>query len=202
MDLVAAGRHRGGGRCDHGPLGAGPVAGLLEGAAADAARHRPGGLARLRRGAARLPAAEVAGTDRTARPRSSSATATNRPRPPPPQAIRDAIPGSALVTIAEAAHIPNFEQDARGDPRRPARIWTASPPCPPRRPMPAWSMRKRILGEAHVARSEAALTRDRRALPRLHPGRRLGPRLDPAGPVGCRDRSLLCLGILSALRPP
>ena len=113
------------------------------------------------------------------------------------EAIHDAIPGSRLVIIPEAAHIPNFEQDhamTRAVLHHMDRV-TALPAAAAEAGM---AMRKRILGEAHVARSEAALT------PLDAPFRDfilegVWGRVWTRPGLSVRDRSLLCLGILSAL---
>ncbi|TDH58837.1 alpha/beta fold hydrolase [Dankookia rubra] len=113
------------------------------------------------------------------------------------EAIRDAIPGSALVLIPEAAHIPNFEQDhavTRAVLHHMDRV-TALPAAAAEAGM---AMRKRVLGEAHVARSEAALTAmDAPFRDFILEG--VWGRVWTRPGLSVRDRSLLCLGILSAL---
>ena len=113
------------------------------------------------------------------------------------EAIRDAIPGSALVLIAEAAHIPNFEQEhavTRAILHHMEQV-TALPAAAAEAGM---AMRKRVLGEAHVARSEAALTAmDAPFRDFILEG--VWGRVWTRPGLSVRDRSLLCLGILSAL---
>ncbi|MEN0073250.1 MAG: alpha/beta fold hydrolase [Paracraurococcus sp.] len=113
------------------------------------------------------------------------------------QAIHAAIPGSHLVTIAEAAHIPNLEREGAMTRAVLAhmKLVTALPAATAEAGM---VMRKRVLGEAHVARSEAALT------PIDQPFRDfilegVWGRVWTRPGLSVRDRSLLCLGILSAL---
>jgi len=113
------------------------------------------------------------------------------------EAIRDTIPGSALVTIAEAAHIPNFEREGALT-RAVLHHLDSVTALPAAAAEAGMAMRKRILGEAHVARSEAALT------PLDAPFRDfilegVWGRVWTRPGLSVRDRSLLCLGILSAL---
>jgi 3-oxoadipate enol-lactonase/4-carboxymuconolactone decarboxylase len=112
------------------------------------------------------------------------------------QAIHEAIPGSHLVTIPEAAHIPNFERE----PSFTHAILThmQAQLLPAEGAAAGLAVRKRILGEAHVARSEAALT------PLDQPFRDfilegVWGRVWTRPGLSYRDRSLLCLGILAAL---
>jgi 3-oxoadipate enol-lactonase/4-carboxymuconolactone decarboxylase len=113
------------------------------------------------------------------------------------RAIQAAIPDSHLVTIAEAAHIPNLERE--GPMTRAVlahmKLVTALPAATADAGM---EMRRRVLGEAHVASSEAALT------PLDAPFREfilegVWGRVWTRPGLSVRDRSLLCLGILSAL---
>ncbi|WP_431268423.1 alpha/beta fold hydrolase [Dankookia sp. P2] len=106
------------------------------------------------------------------------------------EAIRDAIPGSALVLIPEAAHIPNSRAGARGDPRRPAPHGAGHRPARRGGRTPAWRCASACWGGACRALGGCA-DGDGRALPRLHPGGRLGPRLDPARPVRARPQPAL-----------
>jgi 3-oxoadipate enol-lactonase / 4-carboxymuconolactone decarboxylase len=113
------------------------------------------------------------------------------------QAIHEAIPDSRLVTIAEAAHIPNLEREGAMTRAVLAhmKLVTALPAATAEAGM---EMRRRVLGEAHVARSEAALT------PLDAPFRDfilegVWGRVWTRPGLSIRDRSLLCLGILSAL---
>lgn len=112
-------------------------------------------------------------------------------------AIQAAIPGSNLVSIAEAAHIPNFEQE-HAMTRALLHHMDTVTALPPAAAEAGMTMRKRVLGEAHVARSEAALT------PLDQPFRDfilegVWGRVWTRPGLSVRDRSLLCLGILSAL---
>jgi len=113
-------------------------------------------------------------------------------------AIQAAIPGSTLVTLAEAAHIPNFEQApamTRAVLAHMARV-TALPAAALDAGM---VMRRRILGDAHVDRAEAALTAlDRPFRDFILEG--VWGRVWTRPGLAVRDRSLLCLGILAALQ--
>lgn len=113
------------------------------------------------------------------------------------QAIHQAIPGSRLVTIAEAAHIPNFEQE--GAMTRAVLAHMEAVVAPSGTAAEAgMAVRRRILGEAHVARSEAALTpMDKPFRDFILEG--VWGRVWTRPGLSYRDRSLLCLGILSAL---
>jgi 3-oxoadipate enol-lactonase / 4-carboxymuconolactone decarboxylase len=113
------------------------------------------------------------------------------------QAIQQAIPGSRLITIAEAAHIPNFEQEAAFT--RAILGHMEAQIAPPGSAAEAgMAVRKRILGEAHVARSEAALTEmDQPFRDFILEG--VWGRVWTRPGLSYRDRSLLCLGMLAAL---
>ncbi|TCZ58532.1 bifunctional 3-oxoadipate enol-lactonase/4-carboxymuconolactone decarboxylase PcaDC [Roseicella aquatilis] len=113
------------------------------------------------------------------------------------QAIHAAIPDSRLMTIAEAAHIPTLEREGAMTRAVLAhmKLVTALPAAAAEAGM---VMRRRVLGEAHVARSEAALT------PLDQPFRDfilegVWGRVWTRPGLSVRDRSLLCLGILAAL---
>jgi 3-oxoadipate enol-lactonase/4-carboxymuconolactone decarboxylase len=113
------------------------------------------------------------------------------------QAIQAAIPGSTLVTIKDAAHIPNFEQE-HAMTRAILQHMETVTALPAAAAEAGMVMRKRVLGEAHVTRSEAALT------PLDAPFRDfilegVWGRVWTRPGLSVRDRSLLCLGILSAL---
>jgi 3-oxoadipate enol-lactonase/4-carboxymuconolactone decarboxylase len=113
------------------------------------------------------------------------------------QAIHAAIPDSRMVVIAEAAHIPNFEREEAFTRAILAHMeWVTA--LPANVADAGMEVRRRILGEAHVARSEAALT------PIDAPFREfilegVWGRVWTRPGLSYRDRSLLCLGILSAL---
>lgn len=113
------------------------------------------------------------------------------------RAIHEAVPDSRLVTIAEAAHIPNFERE---HPFTAAilghlKLATALPADAAEAGM---AVRRQILGAAHVDRSEAAIT------PLDAPFRDfilegVWGRVWTRPGLSYRDRSLLCLGMLAAL---
>lgn len=113
------------------------------------------------------------------------------------EAIQAAFPGSTLVVVPEAAHIPNFEQEHAFTNAILAHMERVTAP-PPDRQDAGMAVRRRVLGEAHVARSEAALT------PMDKPFRDFilegawGSVWTRPG-LSHRDRSLLCLGMLAAL---
>jgi 3-oxoadipate enol-lactonase/4-carboxymuconolactone decarboxylase len=111
--------------------------------------------------------------------------------------VQAAIPGAALMVIPGAAHIPNFEQEAAMTAAILAHLERQAAPPADRREA-GMAVRRAVLGEAHVARAEAALT------PLDLPFRDFI--LDSAwGGVWTRpglahrDRSLLCLAMLAAL---
>jgi 3-oxoadipate enol-lactonase/4-carboxymuconolactone decarboxylase len=113
------------------------------------------------------------------------------------QAIHAAIPGSKLVVIAEAAHIPNLER-AEAMTRAVMGHLDAATALPADAAAAGMEVRRRILGEAHVARSEAGLT------PLDAPFREyilegVWGRVWTRSGLSYRDRSLLCLGMLAAL---
>ena len=115
------------------------------------------------------------------------------------RAVQDAIPGSDLVTIADAAHIPNFEREA--DVIRAItghlRMQAAAGPAASAAEAGA-AVRRAVLGESHTARSDAATT------PFTAPFRDfilegVWGRVWTRPGLARRDRSLLCLGMLAAL---
>jgi 3-oxoadipate enol-lactonase / 4-carboxymuconolactone decarboxylase len=113
------------------------------------------------------------------------------------QAIHAAIPDSRLVVVAEAAHIPNFEREETFTRAVLAhmKLVTALPAAAADAGM---EVRRRILGAAHVDRSEAALTSlDAPFREFILEG--VWGRVWTRPGLSYRDRSLLCLGILSAL---
>jgi 3-oxoadipate enol-lactonase/4-carboxymuconolactone decarboxylase len=113
------------------------------------------------------------------------------------QAIHEAIPGSRLVVIPEAAHIPNFEQEHHVTAALLAHL-EAQVALPADAAEAGMVVRRKILGEAHVARSEAALTAlDAPFRDFILEG--VWGRVWTRPGLSFRDRSLLCLGILSAL---
>jgi 3-oxoadipate enol-lactonase / 4-carboxymuconolactone decarboxylase len=116
------------------------------------------------------------------------------------QAVQEAIPGSELVTIADAAHIPPFEREAAV-----TRALTdhlrklAAGAAPGASAAEAGNaVRRAVLGDAHVERSEARTT------PLDAPFRDfilegVWGRVWTRPGLARRDRSLLCLGMLAAL---
>lgn len=113
------------------------------------------------------------------------------------RAIQAAIPGSRLVTIPEAAHIPNLEQE-HAMTRAVLGHMDAVTALPADVAEAGMAVRRRILGEAHVARSEAALTAlDAPFRAFILEG--VWGRVWTRPGLSYRDRSLLCLGILAAL---
>ncbi|MCO6415922.1 alpha/beta fold hydrolase [Siccirubricoccus sp. KC 17139] len=113
------------------------------------------------------------------------------------RAIQAAIPGSKLVIIPEAAHIPNFEQEAAMT-RAVLGHMEAVTALPAATAEAGMLVRKRILGEAHVARSEADLTAlDAPFREYILEG--VWGRVWTRPGLSYRDRSLLCLAMLAAL---
>jgi 3-oxoadipate enol-lactonase/4-carboxymuconolactone decarboxylase len=113
------------------------------------------------------------------------------------RAIHAAIPGSKLVVIPEAAHIPNLER-AESMTRAVLGHLDAVTALPADAAAAGMEMRRRILGDAHVERSEAGMT------PLDAPFREfilegVWGRVWTRPGLGYRDRSLLCLGMLAAL---
>jgi 3-oxoadipate enol-lactonase / 4-carboxymuconolactone decarboxylase len=135
-------------------------------------------------GKLRCPATVIVGEQDEATPVAASA------------AIRDAIPGARMVTIADARHIPSLEREA--DFTR-AVLGHFDPLEQPASRMDAGAaMRRAVLGEAQAGALAAAATpldapfRDW-ALESLWGGVWTRPGLSP------RDRSLLTVGLLAAL---
>lgn len=113
------------------------------------------------------------------------------------RAIHEAIPDSRLVTIAEAAHIPNFEREHAFTSAILAHMKLATAPAA-NAAVAGMEVRRRVLGDAHVDRSEAAIT------PLDAPFRDfilegVWGRVWTRPGLSWRDRSLLCLGMLAAL---
>ena len=112
-------------------------------------------------------------------------------------AIHEAVPESKLVTIAEAAHIPNLEREHPFTAAVLAHMKLATVPAPDPA-LAGMEVRRKILGDAHVDRSEAAVT------PLDAPFRDfilegVWGRVWTRPGLARRDRSLLCLGMLAAL---
>jgi 3-oxoadipate enol-lactonase/4-carboxymuconolactone decarboxylase len=114
------------------------------------------------------------------------------------QAIRDAIPGSELVTIADAAHVPTFECEAAVTGAVLAHMRRAAAAPGASAAEAGLAMRRAVLGEAHVARSDAATTAlDAPFRQFILEG--VWGRVWTRPGLARRDRSLLCLGMLAAL---
>jgi len=114
------------------------------------------------------------------------------------EAIRDAIPGSELVTVADAAHIPTFEREAAvtGAVLAHMRRMAGAPGASAAEA--GLAVRRAVLGEAHVARSDAATTAlDAPFREFILEG--VWGRVWTRPGLARRDRSLLCLGMLAAL---
>lgn len=113
------------------------------------------------------------------------------------QAIHAVIPGSRVVVIAEAAHVPNFEREEAFTRAILAHMKLATA-LPATVADAGQDVRRRILGEEHVARSEAALTAlDAPFREFILEG--VWGRVWTRPGLSHRDRSLLCLGMLAAL---
>ena len=116
------------------------------------------------------------------------------------EAVRDAIPGSQTVTIADAAHIPTFEREAavtRALLGHMQKVVAASSQSTSAAEA-GNAVRRAVLGEAHVARSEAAATAlDAPFRDFILEG--VWGRVWTRPGLARRDRSLLCLGMLAAL---
>jgi 3-oxoadipate enol-lactonase/4-carboxymuconolactone decarboxylase len=116
------------------------------------------------------------------------------------KAVQDAIPGSEMVTIADAAHIPTFEREADvtgalvGHMRKVAAAASQATSAAEA----GSAVRRAVLGEAHVARSEKATTAlDAPFRDFILEG--VWGRVWTRPGLARRDRSLLCLGMLAAL---
>lgn len=114
------------------------------------------------------------------------------------QAVRDAIPGSELVTIADAAHIPTFEREAAVTRALLAHMERAAPTPGASAAEAGSAVRRAVLGEDHVARSDAATTAlDAPFREFILEG--VWGRVWTRPGLARRDRSLLCLAMLAAL---
>ena len=113
------------------------------------------------------------------------------------QAVQQAIPDSRLITIAEAAHLPNFEREQPFTAAVLAHLKLVT--APEADPLEAGlAVRRRVLGHAHVDRAEAAVTPlDRPFRDFILEG--VWGRVWTRPGLGFRERSLLCLGMLAAL---
>jgi 3-oxoadipate enol-lactonase / 4-carboxymuconolactone decarboxylase len=115
------------------------------------------------------------------------------------QAVQGAIPGSEMVTIADAAHIPTFEREAAVTRALSDHLRRLAARAPARSAAEAGNaVRRAVLGDAHVDRSESRTT------PLDAPFRDfilegVWGRVWTRPGLARRDRSLLCLGILAAL---
>ena len=115
------------------------------------------------------------------------------------QAVQGAIPGSEMVTIADAAHIPTFEREAAVTRALSDHLRKRAATSPAASAAEAGNaVRRAVLGDAHVDRSESRTT------PLDAPFRDfilegVWGRVWTRPGLARRDRSLLCLGILAAL---
>jgi 3-oxoadipate enol-lactonase/4-carboxymuconolactone decarboxylase len=114
------------------------------------------------------------------------------------EAVRDAIPGSGFVTVADAAHIPTFEREAAVTRALLAHMEKTVPTPGASAAEAGSAVRRAVLGEEHVARSDAATT------PLDAPFREfilegVWGRVWTRPGLARRDRSLLCLAMLAAL---
>ena len=114
------------------------------------------------------------------------------------QAVQAAIPGSDLVTIADAAHIPTLEREAAVTGAVLDHLRKASPAPAGSAIEAGLTVRRAVLGEEHVARSEAAVTAlDAPFREFILEG--VWGRVWTRPGLARRDRSLLCLAMLAAL---
>jgi 3-oxoadipate enol-lactonase/4-carboxymuconolactone decarboxylase len=115
------------------------------------------------------------------------------------EAVRDAIPGSEMVTIADAAHIPTFEREAEVTRALLGHMRRLASPSPDASAAEAGNaVRRAVLGDAHVDRSEAKTTAlDAPFRDFILEG--VWGRVWTRPGLARRDRSLLCLGMLAAL---
>lgn len=114
------------------------------------------------------------------------------------QAVRNAIPGSELVAIADAAHIPTFEREAAVTRALLAHMERAVPTPGASAAEAGSAVRRAVLGEDHVARSDAATTAlDAPFRDFILEG--VWGRVWTRPGLARRDRSLLCLAMLAAL---
>ena len=114
------------------------------------------------------------------------------------QAVRDAIRGSELVTIPDAAHIPTFECEAAvtGAVLAHMRRSVSAPSASATEA--GLAVRRAVLGEDHVARSDAATTALEAPF-REFILEGVWGRVWTRPGLARRDRSLLCLAMLAAL---
>ena len=114
------------------------------------------------------------------------------------QAVRDAIPGSQFVTIADAAHIPTFEREAAVTRALLEHMARAVPEPGASAAEAGLAVRRAVLGTEHVARSDAATTAlDAPFREFILEG--VWGRVWTRPGLARRDRSLLCLAMLAAL---
>jgi 3-oxoadipate enol-lactonase/4-carboxymuconolactone decarboxylase len=114
------------------------------------------------------------------------------------QAVRDAIPGSELIAIPDAAHIPTFECEAAvtGAVLAHMRRSVSAPSASATEA--GLAVRRAVLGEDHVARSDAATTALEAPF-REFILEGVWGRVWTRPGLARRDRSLLCLAMLAAL---
>lgn len=114
------------------------------------------------------------------------------------QAVRDAIPNAGMVTIADAAHIPNFEREAAMTRAVVGHFQGVASASATTVAEAGNAVRRAVLGEAHVARSESATTAlDAPFRDFILEG--VWGRVWTRPGLAHRDRSLLCLAMLAAL---
>lgn len=109
------------------------------------------------------------------------------------QALRDAIPGAALVVLKDGAHIPTMEV-----PEAVTEAMVAFLLPKVSGYEPGLAVRKSVLGEAHVARASAGITEMDAAFQDYITANVWGGIWTRPG-LTRKERSLLCLGIMAAL---
>lgn len=114
------------------------------------------------------------------------------------QAVRDAIPGSEFIAIADAAHIPTFEREAAVTRALLAHMARMAPAPGSSASEAGSAVRRAVLGEDHVARSDAA-TAALDAPFREFILEGVWGRVWTRPGLARRDRSLLCIAMLAAL---
>lgn len=114
------------------------------------------------------------------------------------QAVRDAIRGSELVTIPDAAHIPTFECEAAVTSAVLAHMRRSVSAPSASATEAGLAVRRAVLGEDHVARFDAATTALEAPF-REFILEGVWGRVWTRPGLARRDRSLLCLAMLAAL---
>ncbi|WP_372617746.1 alpha/beta fold hydrolase [Falsiroseomonas sp.] len=111
------------------------------------------------------------------------------------EALRDMIPGATLTVIPEAAHLPTLE---RAEPVTAALLGHFAALAPQPGAEGGLAIRKAVLGEAHVARAQAAATPLDAAFQEWITANVWGGVWARPG-LTKHQRSLLCLGMMAAL---